>query len=45
MFTDQIMVHIGACVVHALQKYEDLKCYEGNLAYQLSVKFYQVFIF
>jgi hypothetical protein len=28
MFTDQVMVHIGAGVVHALQKYQDLKHYE-----------------
>jgi hypothetical protein len=31
----QVMIHVPACVVHALQKCWDLKCYKRNSAYQI----------
>jgi hypothetical protein len=36
MLAYQVMIHVGACIIHALQKCWDLKCYERNLAYQFS---------
>jgi hypothetical protein len=34
MLAHQVMEHVGTCVVHALQKYWDLKSYETTTAGQ-----------
>jgi hypothetical protein len=34
MLAHQIMEHIGTCVIHALQKYWDLKSYKTTIAGQ-----------
>jgi hypothetical protein len=36
MLAHQVVEHVGTCVVHALQKYQDLKGYEIAIAWQYS---------